>query len=63
MVRGCLALTAALAVVFSGIAFVEYATKTIILNSKLVLANDLHTTSRSTRCSMTPTSSAATWRW
>jgi O-antigen ligase len=43
MVRGCLALTAALAVVFSGIAFVEYATKTIILNSKLVLANDLHT--------------------
>jgi putative inorganic carbon (HCO3(-)) transporter len=43
MVRGCLALTVALALVFSGIGFVEYATKTIILNSKLVVANDLHT--------------------
>ena len=28
---------------FSLIGFVEYATKTIILNSKLVVANDLHT--------------------
>ena len=28
---------------FSCIGFVEYATKTIILNSKLVVANDLHT--------------------
>ena len=43
MVRGCLGLTIALALVFSGIGFVEYATKTIILNSKLVVANDLHT--------------------
>ena len=28
---------------FAVIGFVEYATKTIILNSKLVVANDLHT--------------------
>ena len=32
-----------LALIFSVIGFVEYATKTIILNSKLVAANDLHT--------------------
>jgi putative inorganic carbon (HCO3(-)) transporter len=41
--RRCLILVAAMAVVFSAIGFVEYATKTIILNSKLVVANDLHT--------------------
>ena len=35
--------TVALAVVFSVIGFAEYATKTIILNPKLVVANDLHT--------------------
>ncbi len=33
----------ALALVFSLIGFIEYATKTIILNPKLVVANDLHT--------------------
>ena len=43
MVRDCLRLIIVLAVVFSVIGFVEYATKTIILNPKLVVANDLHT--------------------
>jgi putative inorganic carbon (HCO3(-)) transporter len=43
LIRRCLLLIAALAVVFAGIGFVEYATKTIILNPKLVVANDLHT--------------------
>ncbi len=42
-IRLCLQLTIALALIFSGIGFVEYATKTIILNTKLVVANDLHT--------------------
>ena len=42
MVR-CLRLLAVLAIVFAGIGFVEYATKTIILNPKLVVTNDLHT--------------------
>jgi len=43
LVRRCLGVLAVLAVIFSVIGFVEYATKTIILNSKLVAANDLHT--------------------
>ncbi len=43
LLRDCLVLLAALAVVFSLIGFVEYATKTIILNPKLVVQNDLHT--------------------
>ncbi|MGP0048293.1 MAG: O-antigen ligase family protein [Solirubrobacteraceae bacterium] len=43
MLRTCLALTVGLAVVFSLVGFVEYATKTIILNPRLVVANDLHT--------------------
>jgi putative inorganic carbon (hco3(-)) transporter len=43
LVRACLTLTAALAVLFTAIGVVEYATKTIILNPKLVVANDLHT--------------------
>ena len=43
LLRGCLAITVALAVVFSMIGFVEYGTRTIILNSKLVAANDVHT--------------------
>jgi putative inorganic carbon (HCO3(-)) transporter len=43
LVRDCLRLLVALALVFSLIGFVEYATKTIILNPKLVVANDLHT--------------------
>jgi O-antigen ligase len=42
-IRNCLRLTLALAVAFALIAYVEYATKTIILNPKLVTANDLHT--------------------
>jgi O-antigen ligase len=36
-------LVAALAVLFAIVGFVEYATKTIILNPRLVVANDLHT--------------------
>jgi O-antigen ligase len=43
LIRRCLQLVVALALVFSAIGFGEYATKTIILNSKLVEANDLHT--------------------
>jgi putative inorganic carbon (hco3(-)) transporter len=43
LLRGCLAVTVVLALIFSVLGFVEYATKTIILNSKLVAANDLHT--------------------
>jgi O-antigen ligase len=43
LLRGCLAITVGLGLVFSVVGFVEYATKTIILNSKLVAANDLHT--------------------
>ena len=43
LIGTCLQITIALALVFSLIGFVEYATKTIILNSKLVVANDLHT--------------------
>jgi len=40
--RRCLGLLAVLGVAFSVLGFVEYATKTIILNPKLVVANDLH---------------------
>jgi putative inorganic carbon (HCO3(-)) transporter len=43
LVRNCLRLLVGLALVFSLIGFIEYATKTIILNPKLVVANDLHT--------------------
>jgi len=43
LLRGCLAITVVLGLIFSMIGFGEYATKTIILNSKLVAANDLHT--------------------
>ena len=39
----CLRLLVALAVVFAAIGFVEYATKTMILNPKLVVTNDVHT--------------------
>jgi putative inorganic carbon (hco3(-)) transporter len=42
LLRRCLILVAGLAVAFAAIAFVEYATKTIILNPKLVVQNDLH---------------------
>jgi len=43
LIRDCLRVTVALALVFSFLGFFEYATKTIILSSKLVVANDLHT--------------------
>ncbi len=43
LVRQCLLLLVALGVVFSGIAFVEYATKTVLFNSKLVAENQLYT--------------------
>jgi O-antigen ligase len=43
LIRDCLRVTVVLAIAFSLIGFYEYATKTIILNSKLALANDLHT--------------------
>jgi O-antigen ligase len=43
LLRRCLELAVGLAVLFALIAFVEYATKTIILNPKLVVQNDLHT--------------------
>jgi putative inorganic carbon (HCO3(-)) transporter len=43
LIRRCLQLIAVMAVIFSAIGFVEYATKTIILNPKLVVANGLHT--------------------
>jgi putative inorganic carbon (hco3(-)) transporter len=43
VLRTCLMVTVALAVIFSLVGFYEYATKTILLNSKLVIQNDLHT--------------------
>jgi len=43
LLRWCLGLVSALAVVCAGLGFVEYATKTLILNPKLVAANDVHT--------------------
>ena len=42
LLRTCLALVSVLAVAFAIVGFVEYATKTIILNPKLVVQNDLH---------------------
>jgi O-antigen ligase len=42
LTRGCLALLAGLAVLFALVGFVEYATKTIFLNPKLVAANEDH---------------------
>lgn len=42
LLRACLQLAAVLAVVFAVIGFIEYATKTIIFNPKLVMQNDLH---------------------
>ena len=43
LIRRCTVLIAGLAVLFALIGFAEYATKTIILNPKLVVQNDLHT--------------------
>jgi O-antigen ligase len=42
LTRTCLALLAALAVLFALVGFVEYETKTIFLNPKLIAANQLH---------------------
>ena len=43
LLRNCLLLLAAMGIVFSGIAFVEYATKTVLFNTKLVAENQLYT--------------------
>jgi putative inorganic carbon (hco3(-)) transporter len=43
VLRACLGVTVALAVAFSFIGFFEYASKTVILSSKLAIANGLHT--------------------
>jgi putative inorganic carbon (HCO3(-)) transporter len=43
MIRQCLLVIVGLALIFAAIAYAEYATKTIILNPKLVVTNDLHT--------------------
>ena len=42
LTRTCLVLVAGLAVLFSLVGFVEYETKTIFLNPKLIAANQLH---------------------
>ncbi|MGI8863195.1 MAG: O-antigen ligase family protein [Solirubrobacteraceae bacterium] len=42
LVRTCLKVVVVLALLFAGVGFVEYATKSIILNPKLVAANDVH---------------------
>ena len=42
LTRTCLALLAGLAVLFALVGFVEYGTKTIFLNPKLIAANQLH---------------------
>ncbi len=43
LIKHCLQVTAVLAVVFACIGFVEYATKTLLLNPKLIAANEVHT--------------------
>jgi O-antigen ligase len=43
MIRRCLLVIVGLALIFAVIAYAEYATKTIILNPKLVVTNDYHT--------------------
>jgi putative inorganic carbon (hco3(-)) transporter len=40
--RVCFLLVVGLAVVFAGVGFVEYETKTLFLNPKLIAANDVH---------------------
>jgi putative inorganic carbon (hco3(-)) transporter len=42
MLRTCLYTVIALALLFAAVGFVEYATKTLFLNPKLVAANDVH---------------------
>src|SRR5205807_2102259 len=43
LVRRCFLLVAGMAVLFAGVGFVEYATKTLFLNPKLIAANNAHT--------------------
>jgi O-antigen ligase len=43
LLRNCLLLLAAMGIVFSGIAFVEYVTRSVLFNSKLVASNQLYT--------------------
>lgn len=43
LLRNCLLLLGAMAIVFSGIAFMEYATRSVLFNSKLVASNQLYT--------------------
>ncbi len=43
LLRACLGLLVGLGLVFSAIGFVEYATKHLFLNPKLIASNDLHT--------------------
>jgi putative inorganic carbon (HCO3(-)) transporter len=43
LIRMCFTVIVFLALISAGIGFVEYATKTIFLNPKLIVANDLHT--------------------
>ena len=42
LIHLCFTVIVCLALIFAGIGFVEYATKTIYLNPKLIVANDLH---------------------
>ena len=42
LIRACLLLVVGLAVLFAAVGFVEYETKTLFLNPKLVAANDVH---------------------
>jgi putative inorganic carbon (hco3(-)) transporter len=43
LLRDCLVVAAVLALAFAGVGFAEYATKTLLLNPKLIAANDVHT--------------------
>jgi putative inorganic carbon (HCO3(-)) transporter len=43
LMRTCMLVLVVLALLFAGVGFVEYATKTIFLNPKLIAANDVHT--------------------
>ena len=43
LLRQCLVLVVCLALAFVGIGFVEYATKTLLLNPKLIAQNNVHT--------------------
>jgi putative inorganic carbon (HCO3(-)) transporter len=43
LLRNCLLLLGVMAIVFSGVAFVEYATRSVLFNSKLVASNQLYT--------------------